>query len=663
MSMLKPISALFGSLVLSMVLPNASKATDLVSIRFDLFSGDEPSSLSNESHPALFELDPRVDRVELSATNPNLSQKPDLGPRTWMPELTPAPPAGEAGRIEITIYPKAGEYLACGLVRFLPATQSGATPSAFRVTSSLDDHALILRTLRLTAPTSSFVPLPGTPSADPFTLRFTATNDYGENGGGPAGFREEPLTLVQGPQITQWAAHTEASSNYYSPDCDLTYCAVQVVGPPDVINPCTGSDRAWSPLEGGNVPQWLHARFSTPTFATGVEIHEVGRDGGFVTRVTVFDNLGNSTVVWEGVDPTPCGETFTVNFPQTSQLINSVLIDTQLEWWEQIDAVKLIGVSPEGDGMEQWASDASASTSYDVYWTASQAEGAPNIESCEDSYFSWVPRTRGIDPEYLEAFFDVPVYATGVRVFETYSAPFVTDVELIDVDGVSHLIWSGTDTTSCPGVFLQTFPQTSYAVKGIRVHTQSPNYEEIDAVQLIGTVLDEECVLGTVNAGNGEIRDVLFVNGSNGGSDRRVEVKEGEPIWVTILRPPGGSNGRFVMNANFGSYDSGNQTALPYQMGTTCFPLFLSDGATPDAIWRNFGRAAIFGRSQYFDGTLIPNPNRAPTTFLDLPEGDAIYLPAGTVVTFQGAIIDRASAGTEIGSATNSVTLKVLPAE
>ena len=63
---------------------------------------------------------------------------------------------------------------------------------------------------------------------------------------------------------------------------------------------------------------------------------------------------------------------------------------------------------------------------------------------------------------------------------------FVFKVELIDLDGGVHVVWEGTDTTPCPGQFAPTWEQTAYSVVGVRVHTQVDDWEEIDAVELVG---------------------------------------------------------------------------------------------------------------------------------------------------------------------------------
>lgn len=463
------------------------------------------------------------------------------------------------------------------------------------------------------------------------------------------------------PDLLQWADQTNASSSFHPTDCDLSYCISKLLGPPDAGSGCGGDLNAWAPIDPGNEVEWVKARFDVPVYATGIEIHERGNGvSGFVKKIEVYDLFGQVGASWEGTDSTPCAGTLMVNFTQTQELVKSLYFETQIEGYEQIDAIKLIGVTAEGNVLEQWASDASASSSYGEYWTTSMAEGPPNPNgTCADNYYHWVPSSGGTAPEYLEAFFDVPVHATIVRVYEGWNAPFVTAVELLDVDGGEHLVWMGTDTTSCPGVFEISISPMPYLVKGVRIHTQSPNYEEIDAVQLGGNLPTPDCSAGTVNAGAGAIANVLYLNGSHGGSARRVEVQEGEPVYLSLLKPSAGGNGKFVVHAYLNSLNDGQPRVQPFNIGTTCFPLINAQGLSAAATWSNLGRTNHLGVSHYFDGTSVPDPAPAPTTFLDLPNGDTVNLPAGTTVTFQGAMVDPGSAGSRRFSVTNAVTLEV----
>jgi len=139
--------------------------------------------------------------------------------------------------------------------------------------------------------------------------------------------------------------------------------------------------------------------------------------------------------------------------------------------------------------LRQWAS-----TVYDFSseWTATdyaavEATGIPELLGvCEDAVTNWSPLTEGDVPEWIELGFSTPVGLKAIEIHEKIEAPFVTRVEVRETTGVLHTIWSGVDTTACGEKFHIALPETPYPVNGVRVHTQAPNWEEIDAVELVG---------------------------------------------------------------------------------------------------------------------------------------------------------------------------------
>lgn len=167
------------------------------------------------------------------------------------------------------------------------------------------------------------------------------------------------------------------------------------------------------------------------------------------------------------------------------------------------------------------------------------------------------------------------------------------------------------------------------------------------------------CMAGKVNSGVGPIRDVLFVNGSTGGASRKVLANEGELLTAYVLEPPAGGHGKFVIHANAGVAQRDSIVIMPSSLGAACFPLLSSQGSEPIAIWNSIGRQNEIGESQYFDGSEIPEPKRAPAILFQLNNGDLENLPAGTVITFQGAIGDPGAPGDKEGAVTNAVVLEI----
>ena len=136
-----------------------------------------------------------------------------------------------------------------------------------------------------------------------------------------------------------------------------------------------------------------------------------------------------------------------------------------------------------------WAVSATASSQYSsTSWSAAQATGAPDTTACGDIITAWAPSSSGTAPEWLQVSFGTPRQAVGVQIHETHNAPFIYQVDLIDSGGINHTVWSGVDSTTCPGWFVVNVPATSYLVTGARIYTQVAGWEEIDAVGLLTSV-------------------------------------------------------------------------------------------------------------------------------------------------------------------------------
>ncbi len=146
--------------------------------------------------------------------------------------------------------------------------------------------------------------------------------------------------------------------------------------------------------------------------------------------------------------------------------------------------------TPSGAPLSQWAVKAEASTEFGFPdWAASRATGAPDVPECVDDSLAWAS-ARGSGLEWLELTYAEPVYATGVRIYQTLGRGAVSGVLLVDRDGVAQLIWEGTDQRApCPGVLEINFLRTSYRVVGVRVELDESRtgfWNQIDAVELSG---------------------------------------------------------------------------------------------------------------------------------------------------------------------------------
>lgn len=124
-------------------------------------------------------------------------------------------------------------------------------------------------------------------------------------------------------------------------------------------------------------------------------------------------------------------------------------------------------------------------------WSAFQATGPSNTPGYGDYPTAWTSSSANPGPAFLTLGFANPDFADGVIIRETLGNGFVTQVEAIDTDNNTHVVWTGTDPSQ-PGTavnFLASWPRTAYRVKAVTIRIDTllnSSYEEIDSVQLVG---------------------------------------------------------------------------------------------------------------------------------------------------------------------------------
>ena len=146
--------------------------------------------------------------------------------------------------------------------------------------------------------------------------------------------------LAQGELLSQWASKAEASSEY----SNSRWSAQQAIGEPNTSK-CGDIDTSWAPRGSGSQLEWLKLTFNTPVYAKKLRVHET-YNAGFIQKVEFIDNYGKKHIVWQDKDNTPCPGWFEIIFEQTSYLVKSVILHTQIKGYEEIDAVKLTGIAP-----------------------------------------------------------------------------------------------------------------------------------------------------------------------------------------------------------------------------------------------------------------------------------------------------------------------------
>jgi hypothetical protein len=174
-----------------------SSSVPLVQVLVSQMTGAEPATIASDTHPDLFVLHPSVEHAVLTAFNPSLPFKEDLGPATWMPTLGPPSTAAplEGGHIELTITPAGGAPVEVTLVTYTVAARFSGNPSSLRLTASDDGFSQVWSVVDLASPQAESVFVSVATGGAPVSLRGEAHDDFGEAGGGQAGFVERDLVV------------------------------------------------------------------------------------------------------------------------------------------------------------------------------------------------------------------------------------------------------------------------------------------------------------------------------------------------------------------------------------------------------------------------------------------------------------------------------------
>jgi len=152
----------------------------------------------------------------------------------------------------------------------------------------------------------------------------------------------------------------------------------------------------------------------------------------------------------------------------------------------------------EGDTIHQWATFAFASSEYGSDdWSAQQATGEPDTFECGDEATAWAA-SEADTVEWIEFVYDKSVIASEINIFQTYNPDQVVKVQVVDDDHHYITVYENDpeDHTgdTCP--YVLNIPveveQPVFSVKITIDQSQLQSWNEIDAVELVGTTLGDE---------------------------------------------------------------------------------------------------------------------------------------------------------------------------
>lgn len=135
----------------------------------------------------------------------------------------------------------------------------------------------------------------------------------------------------------------------------------QATGAPDTFQ-AGDLPTAWAPATQDGGDEWLQLNYAREVSIAQVRVRETCGPGAVSKLSAVFAD-GSELVLWEGLEPAssaPVEMEFTPDVTVMAGAIRVYLDTTRVKGWNEIDAVELVGL----DGSRQWATSASASSSY-----------------------------------------------------------------------------------------------------------------------------------------------------------------------------------------------------------------------------------------------------------------------------------------------------------
>lgn len=341
--------------------------------------------------------------------------------------------------------------------------------------------------------------------------------------------QETPATEL----IRQWASGASASSSFGTDG----WGPQQATGEPNTPD-CGDYRSAWASLNTTGV-ETLTLVFDEPVIPSQVNIHQTYNPGAITSVLLVNSSTGETSALPDSADPvgnTACPGVFSLDVIGFAGLVDTVVIEFDMSLvgsWNEIDAVELVGSldTPPSSTFalaaptsEQWAESAKASSQFgDPSWSASQATGEPNTTECGDVTTAWASASA-TGQDTLTLNFAQAVIPTAIKVYQTYNPGAITGISVtnsttsqtVDLPNSADPVGN----TDCPGVF--SLPVTGVGLVD-RVtltldQTLTGNWNEIDAVQLVGYVLSEQVSSGGLTVtypqgwvSSGEEPDYIYI--------------------------------------------------------------------------------------------------------------------------------------------------------
>lgn len=168
-------------------------------------------------------------------------------------------------------------------------------------------------------------------------------------------------------QISQWAKHAEASTQY----SDDSWSALQATGSPNA-SVCGDDVNAWA-SESVTDEEILALQYSEAVIPTQINIYQNYNPGAIIgVAVMHSTNMDEPIIIENTADPSDeCPSVFSVNLPEGLPEINAVILvldQTIVGDWNEIDAVELVGfIEGDPDDSEETSLESGDYPEYTVF--------------------------------------------------------------------------------------------------------------------------------------------------------------------------------------------------------------------------------------------------------------------------------------------------------
>jgi len=208
--------------------------------------------------------------------------------------------------------------------------------------------------------------------------------------------------------------------------------------------------------------------------AAAVNVNWVEDEVAWAGRVVAI-HLGDRAIIIQGAGTAESWETFIPTFEA------------------MLASLEISEPAAAAEPIRQWAMEAEASSQYgDPNWSAVQATGAPDTPECGDEITAWASWGSS-SVEWINLYYETPVYPTEINIVQTYNPDQVSQVDLIDMEGVFITVYTQeTEQVDdlCPYTLSILVDQSDVLAQGVRITIDQSvldlGWNEIDAVEIVG---------------------------------------------------------------------------------------------------------------------------------------------------------------------------------